>query len=384
LTNLIDHPGFIHQIRDRLKHELDLVDGDTQCSVVLLQVDPSVEKIKMKFKDRMDLLYYTLVNIANEYLQTHRQGVAFRYLTKEGTVLFLCKPQANLIELVARIGRAIRDTLHVSFDLSIGSQALFSSDLQLSYQSAFYIHDMRNLLSVSFDGVYSSSGIGQAKVYHLLDHQNEFKVALLSGQEKEIEEWVTKFLDRCLSARYLHRKQIQLWEKELELLKEQMLNEQNVGIDIKQQSEEDRSSGLNVWTEDGQFSVEGLRTSFQQKFKQLAKKIRQQQSFKPIDSIYLIKKYVEENSSSNINLQEISDLFFLSREYVSRRFKQEFGINVWDYLTHIRIEKAKLLLQNPALKIIQVAEMIGYNDEKYFSKVFKKMVGQSPNEFRKR
>lgn len=54
-----------------------------------------------------------------------------------------------------------------------------------------------------------------------------------------------------------------------------------------------------------------------------------------------------------------------------------------DYLSRIRIDKAKLLLHNPHLRIAQVSEMVGYHDEKYFSRVFKKLEGINPGEYRK-
>jgi two-component system, response regulator YesN len=83
-----------------------------------------------------------------------------------------------------------------------------------------------------------------------------------------------------------------------------------------------------------------------------------------------------------VNLQEIADTFFLSREYISRKFKQEYKLTITDYLTNIRMEKAMKLLENPYLKIYEVAYGVGYGNEKYFSKVFKKQVGITPNEFR--
>ncbi|MDF2713744.1 MAG: response regulator containing CheY-like receiver domain and AraC-type DNA-binding domain, partial [Paenibacillus sp.] len=76
--------------------------------------------------------------------------------------------------------------------------------------------------------------------------------------------------------------------------------------------------------------------------------------------------------------------FYLSREYVSRRFKQEFGETISDFMLRHRMERAKTLLLNPSLKIVQIAHMTGYEDEKYFSKVFKKAFGQSPAEYRKK
>lgn len=95
-----------------------------------------------------------------------------------------------------------------------------------------------------------------------------------------------------------------------------------------------------------------------------------------------IVRYVEQNYASDLSLQEVAGKFYVSREYVSRKFKQEYGINFSDYIGNVRIEKAKLLLQNPNLKLSQISEMVGFHDVKYFSKVFKKQVGSSPKDYR--
>ncbi|CAM4056145.1 response regulator [Paenibacillus alkaliterrae] len=96
-----------------------------------------------------------------------------------------------------------------------------------------------------------------------------------------------------------------------------------------------------------------------------------------------IQKYMEEHYNTDLPLQHIAAKFFLSREYISRRFKEKTGVNISEYLEQIRIEKAKLYLLNPGVKISQIAEMVGYQDEKYFSRVFKKLTGRTPNEYRK-
>ncbi|KWX86291.1 hypothetical protein AMQ83_19745 [Paenibacillus riograndensis] len=95
-----------------------------------------------------------------------------------------------------------------------------------------------------------------------------------------------------------------------------------------------------------------------------------------------IVKYIEQNYPSDLSLQEVAGKFYVSREYISRKFKQEYGINFSDYIGSVRIEKAKLLLQNPNLKLSQISEMVGFHDVKYFSKVFKKQAGLSPKDYR--
>lgn len=95
-----------------------------------------------------------------------------------------------------------------------------------------------------------------------------------------------------------------------------------------------------------------------------------------------IKEFLQEHYQHDISLQEIADRFFLSKEYISRKFKHEFNKTITDYVTKIRMEKAKQLLDTQNLKIYEIAHFVGYHNEKYFSKVFKKQVGMTPNEYR--
>jgi YesN/AraC family two-component response regulator len=95
-----------------------------------------------------------------------------------------------------------------------------------------------------------------------------------------------------------------------------------------------------------------------------------------------IEEYLRHHFQEDINLQDIADRFFLNRDYISRKFKQEFNETITDYLTKIRIENAKELLGNPNKKIYEIAYQVGYQNEKYFSKVFKKQTSVTPNEYR--
>lgn len=95
-----------------------------------------------------------------------------------------------------------------------------------------------------------------------------------------------------------------------------------------------------------------------------------------------IASFIEQHYQSELSLQDIAKRFFVSREYVSRKFKQEYDVNITDYISSVRINKAKQLMVNPNLRIAKIAEMVGFHDEKYFSKVFKKQEGISPKAYR--
>jgi two-component system, response regulator YesN len=93
------------------------------------------------------------------------------------------------------------------------------------------------------------------------------------------------------------------------------------------------------------------------------------------------KKFVIENVSKSISLQEVANTLCISPGYFSTIFKQSAGMNFIDYVTEVRIEKAKKLLKESNLKIYEIAHMTGYDNAYYSSKVFKKTTGITPKEF---
>lgn len=112
--------------------------------------------------------------------------------------------------------------------------------------------------------------------------------------------------------------------------------------------------------------------------------IEESETIAQVDVFEEMKGYLEQNYDKPVNLDELAKLFELNPSYVSRRFKQKFGMGVVDYITSIRIRKAKEFLVATDAKIIDVATAVGYDDEKYFSRVFSKSVGVSPNTWRKK
>jgi two-component system, response regulator YesN len=95
------------------------------------------------------------------------------------------------------------------------------------------------------------------------------------------------------------------------------------------------------------------------------------------------KAFISENFDKDIALTEISSCVHLTPNYLCNLFKAEVGYNVFDYITNLRIEKAKSLMKDESLKTYVIGEMVGYKDSKYFCRVFKKCTGQPPAHYRK-
>ncbi|WP_062048901.1 response regulator [Bacillus sp. JCM 19034] len=94
-----------------------------------------------------------------------------------------------------------------------------------------------------------------------------------------------------------------------------------------------------------------------------------------------VKEYIDVNySHAACSLGQLSQQFYVSKEYLSKAFKKEFGINVTEYIMQLRMEKAKQLIVDEKVKIKNVAEMVGYEDISYFYRVFKKYHGITPGQ----
>lgn len=95
-----------------------------------------------------------------------------------------------------------------------------------------------------------------------------------------------------------------------------------------------------------------------------------------------IKDYIDNHYFEDIKISMFTDKYFLSREYLMKLFKGQFGYGIHEYVQKVRMDKAKGLLSDPALKIQDISEMLGYKDKNYFSKAFRNYYECSPSEFR--
>lgn len=93
--------------------------------------------------------------------------------------------------------------------------------------------------------------------------------------------------------------------------------------------------------------------------------------------------YIAENYAQKIGLDEIAEMLQMNSSYFSTLFKKETGRNFQNYLTEYRIEKAKELLRTTNETMMSVAEQVGYQDTRYFSQCFVKVVGVKPSLYRK-
>ncbi|MCB9135120.1 MAG: AraC family transcriptional regulator [Anaerolineales bacterium] len=99
--------------------------------------------------------------------------------------------------------------------------------------------------------------------------------------------------------------------------------------------------------------------------------------------ILKVISYLEENMEEKITLSDVAEKIYINKNYLCSLFHEETGKTFSEYLTELRIEQAKHLLQHSELTIMEISEKLAYCDNFYFTKVFKRKMGMSPNRYRK-
>jgi AraC-like DNA-binding protein len=95
------------------------------------------------------------------------------------------------------------------------------------------------------------------------------------------------------------------------------------------------------------------------------------------------KQFIEERKTDNISMRDVAKVVNVSTFYFCKMFKKATGLTFTEYLSHVRIAKAKSLLLNPNLRVSEIAYDIGYQSLTHFNRTFHRVVGQSPSAYRR-
>lgn len=105
---------------------------------------------------------------------------------------------------------------------------------------------------------------------------------------------------------------------------------------------------------------------------------------KNADMLFKAVQYIEDHYKEKFSLQDISDFVHFSAPYFSKVFKNEIGVTFTKYLTNVRIEKSKQLLKNHSIPLSDIPAMVGFEEQSYFTRVFRATTGVSPGKYRTR
>lgn len=309
----------------------------------------------------IDLLHYAVTNIIQELLQRHAVEGLYVPLRKEAFA-FLLKPGCE----GEKYGIAVQDALNRFIDLK-------TSWLKLGVVRQFT--DLANQYEL-----LSAQGNGRVEDLAVVDGFALLKEELLSllvtsdlpAAQRRLEEYVNQAalagLQGCKTRVYtlitvfssiLHTdfKHLQAAATDEELNPAHILQFQSV-------------EKLVSWAKE-------KCTEFVEIFDDWLN--RQQDN-----TVLQAKQYVTSHYREDCSLQTVAAHVHVTPNYLSNLFKKETGTGLTHYVSQLRIEEAKILLQRSRLRMTEIAERVGFDNSSYFTVVFKQMTGESPREFRKR
>lgn len=133
----------------------------------------------------------------------------------------------------------------------------------------------------------------------------------------------------------------------------------------------------------GENSIDVIKNYFIRILREVSCKIQKYELNHPDSVIQRICRYIIENIENGISLEKVANEVHISRDYVGKLFKQKVQCNFNDYVTKVKMERAKHLLLTGDYKNYEVCEKLGYKKTDYFTSLFKEYTGFTPSEYKK-
>ena len=131
-------------------------------------------------------------------------------------------------------------------------------------------------------------------------------------------------------------------------------------------------------------SLEQISNMAYHAVKEYTTKVYEARSTYQTELVNQVKSYIHHHISDNIKTEAIASHLYMSRSYLSSKFKKESGVSLNTYITLLKLEEAKHLLLYSDKSLSLISSYLGYSSQSYFCNTFKKYVGQTPKEYRER
>ncbi len=149
---------------------------------------------------------------------------------------------------------------------------------------------------------------------------------------------------------------------------------------MKQEGESQSGSMQNIVRQ--MFRLDELEEYYRHFFMNTASLLKGESIYAIDDVISRVQIYIQHNYQKDLTQDFVASLFYLNRSYLSTLFRQKTGMKFIDYLNEIRIEKAMDMLSGTSRRMYQISKAVGYDNPKYFFRIFKKKTGMTPDQYR--
>ncbi|MFD1956895.1 response regulator [Paenibacillus thailandensis] len=369
---------------------------DGYYAVAVLRMLNAEKVAASRFKRDKELLYYAAANVLNEMEGPGLRSFSFAHPKREGEMIAVLRAESGGKEEMAfhafhETGKALSALLEL---FAIESVAGFGTvgkgvmSLADSYDSARAAVAGLDLLRLRSGTVAtpaempeeSESAAKESKPYSLTGFIPAIRSSMEGGNYRQVKHIVGDVLrQRSVSGKFTLEEADRMLREFVIMLNDLALELGVARIDLPLAGAQGSSEPVVPSDYAGFDSYAALLNRIADDYCSAVSEAAS--ATKPFN-IGDIKAYIDSHYYEDIKISMFTEKYYLSREYLMKLFKQQFGFGIHEYVQKVRMEKAKALLDDPALKIQEISEMLGFKDKNYFSKAFRNYFNLSPTEYR--
>jgi len=381
LNSMLNNSASEYDIQKKLDF-LDIKLSGHSYVVCVSEIDNLTVHAETKSAEDIELLNFSVLNIISEL--TESKGIVFNDFYNRQVIIFnkidfdTLSGKNNLYNLLECIRENIEKHLEVSVTIGIGSVVSRLKDLHISYNDALYAIDYKIVLGKN--KIYNIKDLGyrQSEVYYPIEKINSLlSTVKLEGMEK-VKKCTDDFFDDLISKKSLSPDNIKI------ILSELINGAQKVLMEVKREDGDSCCMDFGIYEEIAKYeTLQDLKVIISKFLSGICKYIRTNRNSRNLQIIDRARQCIDENYRlEELSLNFVAGIVAVSPGYLSILFRKETNETFVEYLTRVRMEKAKELLKTSSLKAYEVAYKVGYTDPHYFSICFKKYTGIPPSEYK--
>lgn len=275
-----------------------------------------------------------------------------------------------LSQMLEDIHHTIMSVLDCSVSCCLSAEMILFEDLKTKYRLLRTILDIHKEKSAVILTEIQPEVAPVDEImenYEISSDLDQLKQAILSGNSAKSLQLVEQFI----SIAHISRQQIYSYYSNVRILLIILRNKYQIPLESpKQVTFEEFCKSRDCMAE------------LKNRIQMACQEIKQINEATEKNIVSCVKKYINDNLSGDLSLDTMSDQLYYNPSYLSRLFHQLTGVTISQYITHIRIEKAKIMLENQEMKIKDICKELGFDSSSYFSRFFKKETGYTPQKYR--
>lgn len=362
--------------------ELALPPDDDYCALAI-HVDDRASTLDGLSERDKQLTSFAVVNVCDELVNRVFRGYTFESCPGEYVCLLdfsmrgvtdsaLCESEENLYAVMVDIKDKLYECLELSVTIGVGPTVTGLAQVAKSYAKASQYVDWRFFLGknriITIDSLYDDeSEAGEFDFARIGKVLNQMQ----GSDEAKLCDEIALFFAELTGCRHADIQYTVNICHQLVLAADRKMMELKIGTDT---ADFDRLGSAETLEE-----IKAVVQNHLVGYNRLINEKRMRQSTNVIERT---KAVIEQSYGTNLSVRDIARKVYLNTTYLCMIFKQETGETVNDYLTRVRLERAKELLKNPYNRLYDICHEIGYADPGYFSKVFRKYTDMTPTEYR--